>query len=683
MSESPKISVIVPTYNNERYLSQCLDSARSQTLADFEVICVNDGSSDDSLEIMHRYRDADKRFKIIDKLNSGYGHSMNCGLETAKGTYIAILESDDRILPTMFEELFALAEKYNLDFVKADFQTFYGDGDSLRTEYKEICTDKSLYNVVIDPRENLAVFDIDMVTWTGIYRRDFLEKNCIRYNETPGAAYQDNGFWFQTFAYATRTMFVPKPFYLYRQDNPNSSINSKTKVFCMCEEHVYMHNFLEQHPELDARLYRMWSKKMFHNYNFTYDRIAPEYREQFLERFASDFITAFERGELSKEDFFEDEWSKLNDIMDDPHLAHLKFEDIILDERSEAVERYQLRRQQAVIDTLVSQLEDYRTSCAYSIAAKVKKVGDYRREFGTGQLLKRAILKSHASSQQRIEHAQSISNVELGPLPESYLAFADAYTNLDTPEAVSCWYRRKIGVKINLGQPQNAEDLVQVVKLRNAQAYRECIGSLTRVYGYAEGLIGSELLPRNLVVFDSLEQLENYLFEQRPQQYKVKINGKTSWSLLVQDASSLDFEALRYHYKRLKDSNLPFCAGEILSDKTESAKILLHDLIGNPNDIVRITVCCSRGDILGSIKETPWRDGAQTTTLGESGLSEELLLSAKALSAELPFISVVFDEAPNAIELVSIEAGVHEGTVGALDDGLKNRIHEALKHIKE
>ena len=100
-----KVSVLVPIYNVEKYLSKCLESLCSQTLQDMEMICINDGSTDASREIVEQYRKKDSRIKVIDQDNSGYGISMNRGLEKAEGEYIAIVESDDFIEPDMMERL--------------------------------------------------------------------------------------------------------------------------------------------------------------------------------------------------------------------------------------------------------------------------------------------------------------------------------------------------------------------------------------------------------------------------------------------------------------------------------------------------------------------------------------------------------------------------------------------------
>ena len=116
----PKISVIVPVYNVERYLPQCLDSILAQTLTDIEIICVDDGSTDESGRILDRYADLDKRLVVFHGPNAGYGAAMNTGLFAATGEYIGIVESDDSILPQMYETLYAAAVKDDLDLVKSD-----------------------------------------------------------------------------------------------------------------------------------------------------------------------------------------------------------------------------------------------------------------------------------------------------------------------------------------------------------------------------------------------------------------------------------------------------------------------------------------------------------------------------------------------------------------------------------
>ena len=96
-------SLLIPIFNVQRYLRECLDSAQTQTLKDIEIVCINDGSTDNSPAIIREYMERDRRVKMIDKANSGYGDSMNHGLEMARGKYAGILESDDFMAPDALE----------------------------------------------------------------------------------------------------------------------------------------------------------------------------------------------------------------------------------------------------------------------------------------------------------------------------------------------------------------------------------------------------------------------------------------------------------------------------------------------------------------------------------------------------------------------------------------------------
>ncbi|MCM1338279.1 MAG: glycosyltransferase, partial [Muribaculaceae bacterium] len=116
-----KISVIVPVYNVEKYLSQCLESILSQSLQEIEIICINDGSTDSSYQILEKYKTLDERIIIIDKTNSGYGSACNIGLKLARGEYICIVESDDFIASNMLEDMYKLAANNLADIAKSAY----------------------------------------------------------------------------------------------------------------------------------------------------------------------------------------------------------------------------------------------------------------------------------------------------------------------------------------------------------------------------------------------------------------------------------------------------------------------------------------------------------------------------------------------------------------------------------
>lgn len=330
----PKVSVVVPIYNVERYLEECLDSLLDQTLRDMEFICVNDGSTDHSLEILKKYAAKDTRIKILDGPNGGYGKAMNRGLDVCTGEYVGIVEPDDYVKTDMYENLYRIAKEKDLEIIKADFCRFITgkDGQKVFT-YENLTPVASMYRMVIDPKDEPDVFKAAMNTWSGIYKRSFLEENQIRHNETPGASFQDNGFWFQTFCYARRLYFLDRPYYMNRRDNPNSSVHSREKVFCMNEEYLWIREFLRARPDFEARFLAIYNFRRYHNYVASFYRVGEEYKELYLERFQQEFIEANQNGELEESVFTPEEWKLVKMLLKDRHayaqeekLHRLRFE---------------------------------------------------------------------------------------------------------------------------------------------------------------------------------------------------------------------------------------------------------------------------------------------------------------------------------------------------------------------
>lgn len=120
----PDVSVIIPVYNSNRYLKECLDSIVNQTLSNIEIICVDDGSTDGSLDILHEYAAKDNRFVVLEQKNSGAGVARNLGMSIARGRYLSFLDSDDFFSLTLFEETVLRADTTNADIVVYRFVKF-------------------------------------------------------------------------------------------------------------------------------------------------------------------------------------------------------------------------------------------------------------------------------------------------------------------------------------------------------------------------------------------------------------------------------------------------------------------------------------------------------------------------------------------------------------------------------
>ena len=257
------VSLIIPIYNREEYIGKVLDSIQNQTYKNLEIICINDGSTDNSSQIVECYAQKDSRIKLINKKNTGYGNSVNVGIENSHGDYIAILEADDWVAPTMYEKLLTRALETDADIVKSSF--YY-----VRNEE---CTQLEECKYWYGMNKGLKVFDIKQVSdivryfaslWSCLYKKSFIDKYHLRMIETPKATYQDFSWMAMTYANAEKISILEEALYYYmRIEKPDTSsyatderafympyhceearkIFIKTKVFDYVKEQYYIHAF--------------------------------------------------------------------------------------------------------------------------------------------------------------------------------------------------------------------------------------------------------------------------------------------------------------------------------------------------------------------------------------------------------------------------------------------------------
>lgn len=226
------VSVIVPIYNVEKYLDQCLDSISDQTHQNLEIICINDGSTDSSLEIIKRHAEKDSRIRVIDKENGGYGVGCNLGIREARGTWISIIEPDDWIDVNMYSDMLSFAAQFEqkIDVIKTPWWNVerWNNPSKQRNKYcklhKRIPTSTEPFTLEKYP----LLIEIHPGIWSAIYRKDFLDENGIRFPEYPGAGWADNPFLVHTLCLAKNIVFLDKAYYYYRADLLYSTLNHKS-----------------------------------------------------------------------------------------------------------------------------------------------------------------------------------------------------------------------------------------------------------------------------------------------------------------------------------------------------------------------------------------------------------------------------------------------------------------------
>ena len=238
---------------------------------------------------------------------------MNCGLKLAKGDYIGILEPDDFVDTNAFEKLYNAAKKNDCEVVKCNY---YERREQINQDnYMEVLWELP-YNTVTCAAENKKIVYMRPCIWSAIYSRKFLLENRITFNETPGASYQDTSFAFKVWICAKRVFFMKDAFLHYRIDNANSSVNSKGKVFSICDEFWDIQAFLNHNKEWRNEFTPILQVLKFDAYTWNMGRIADEYKKAFSDEIALEFLKADYDGFLHRDLFDQERWNKLQNIIE-------------------------------------------------------------------------------------------------------------------------------------------------------------------------------------------------------------------------------------------------------------------------------------------------------------------------------------------------------------------------------
>lgn len=228
-----KISIIVPVYNAEEYLNQCLNTLVNQTYKNIEIICINDGSVDDSLDILFSYASKDSRVIVINKENTGVSDSRNVGIKNASGKYIMFVDSDDWIELNTCETAIESIELLNADIVMWSYIS-EGTNNSMHKEIfpYDICFDEKdvgqklhrrFVGLVDEELSHPELADSLCPVWGKLYRRKLIIENEMSFVDLNSiGTYEDGLFNLEVFRYAKKVVYLNKCFYHYRRQERNS-----------------------------------------------------------------------------------------------------------------------------------------------------------------------------------------------------------------------------------------------------------------------------------------------------------------------------------------------------------------------------------------------------------------------------------------------------------------------------
>lgn len=218
MSEKPKLSIIIPIYNAERYLERCMDSICAQTMTDYEVLLVDDGSTDRSAAICDEYERRDSRVRAIHKPNGGAGSARNAGIEAARGAYLAFPDADDWFDPKMYETMYQTAVEGDFDLVLCGLDYYRQTADGLQFDFAVPCPVAAFWTAEAC-RENFPAFFPNRTTvmfnppWNKLYKKSVIDRYGLRFTNLRRA--QDAVFNLDFYDRTESVAGVPETFYHY------------------------------------------------------------------------------------------------------------------------------------------------------------------------------------------------------------------------------------------------------------------------------------------------------------------------------------------------------------------------------------------------------------------------------------------------------------------------------------
>jgi glycosyltransferase involved in cell wall biosynthesis len=233
------ISVVLPVYNAEKHLKEAIESILTQTYKIFELIIINDGSTDNSLAIIKKYEKLDKRIIIINRKNKGLIVSLNDGLKKAKGKYIARMDADDISLPQRFEEQIYLMENEGLDICGGHYLLINDDGETNGLNLTPISHNMCFLSLVSK---------VPFAHPTVMIRKEFLEHNCLLYGQTEFRIAEDLDLWMRMIKMGAKFSNVNSILFKYRIIN--DSLSKVNKIGLAKDTKKMQHKFFENNKNI-------------------------------------------------------------------------------------------------------------------------------------------------------------------------------------------------------------------------------------------------------------------------------------------------------------------------------------------------------------------------------------------------------------------------------------------------
>ena len=286
-----KVSVVIPVYNAEDFIEESLDCILNQTLDDLEVICVDDGSEDSSLDILNQIASRDSRVKVFHQQNQGGGAARNNALKHVTGEYLYFMDADDRVELNAFEEFYAVSTENDLDFVIFKAVNYAEDtGEYFETPYYNMDRIRDFAKGKVFSFDDLGdlIFNISVTPWCKFYNTRFVLDSGAQFLE--GSIFHDNQFFWEVLFNAKRMQFIDKSYYIRRRHSASSTGAGDLRYINIINVVNNIIRLFVKYDQIDRFRQILYNKKVIW-VTTRFFEIRDEFRDEFYAAMKEDFTS--------------------------------------------------------------------------------------------------------------------------------------------------------------------------------------------------------------------------------------------------------------------------------------------------------------------------------------------------------------------------------------------------------
>ncbi len=404
----PVISIIIPVNNVEGYLPSCLGTLVNQTFKDLEIICIDDGSTDNSLRVLQEFAGNDSRIKVLSQAErKGTSCARNLGLKNANGEYVAFVDGDDWVEPDMFDKLYESAKKHDTDITicAVHFHNEFTQKSTHNLPYYNLSNfPEALNDSAFSPEETAPfLLDINTASWNKIYKRKFLKQIKAEFKE--GFIYSDLPFFYETYLKAKRVSIVRDFLYFYRANRLDSTTNKpgvrildRPAMVCAAYECLKKVSFFEKIKQ-NALFWVI--DDLFHTYTLVESKYQKEFYFRMKKIFNSLDLEGISPEELKKFYFYEEFNAVLNSTYDSyNHFLFLKYKN--LKKKEQQSKQTKSIRHQKTVDYYEAKIKELSENNKNSSEIEVKAQKDWYNN----------LLATESEKQKKVYESQKTFELE-------------------------------------------------------------------------------------------------------------------------------------------------------------------------------------------------------------------------------------------------------------------------------